>query len=118
MVCLIYSASEISNKYSKGCVYSSHTYNLCYLYAFILISILYAHYSYSKFKELIVFIISNTHDVVGFDSPSIEIYMRHNISLIRIRTLQYSVEGSVLAVLLSFFFICKCSNKIIHFVDK
>ena len=46
---IVTSDSEISNEYSTQWVVSSHTYNFWYLYPFILILILYAHYSYSKF---------------------------------------------------------------------
>ena len=52
-------------------------------------------YSYLKFEVLIVFILSNTNDVVDFVSPSHNIYKNHNISLIRVGTLQYLLEDCV-----------------------
>ena len=37
-------------------------------------------------------LIRNTHDVVDFDSPGIDIYKNHKIYMIRLRTLQYLVK--------------------------
>ena len=90
---------EISNEYSKQWGDSSHTHNFWYFSAFILILIPYSFYSYSKFKVLIVLIPNNTHDAVDFDFPWIDIYKNHKICMIRIRTLQHSVEGCVFALL-------------------
>ena len=105
--------TEISNKYSKRWPYSHHTYNLWYLYAFILIWIL---YSYSKFEVLII--LNKTHDVVDVESLWIDIYMKHKIIMIRIRTLQYSVGGCVcvcvccLCLFLSSFFVDEWSKSL------
>ena len=35
------------------------------------------------FELLIVFILNNTYDVVDFDSPLLNIYTKHRISMIR-----------------------------------
>ena len=96
--------SEIINKYSKRWIDPSHIYNFLCLYAFILILITRDLYSYSKFKELIELILNNTHDVVDFDSPRIDIYRKHKIGVIRIRIWQYSVKVCVLRCLLLLFF--------------
>ena len=85
---------------------SDRIYNFCYLYVFILILISYSHYSYSYFEVLIVLILNNTHNVVDFDSPLLNIYKNHKISMIRLRTLQYSLEGYMFGV----FYFCKCNN--------
>ena len=108
------------NTYSKRWVDSRHTYNFSYLYAFIFILILYSHYSYSKFEVLIPLILNNTHDV-DFQSSWIDIYMKHKINMILIRTLQYSVEGCVFALLAVFvinflpFFVNATTTKTVNF---
>ena len=117
--------SEISNEYSKRWVDSSHTHNFCYLYAYILILISYSHYSYSKFEVLIVLMLNNTHDIVDFDSPWLNVYKNHKIIMIRIRTLQYSVEGCVFALLAIFvfflflllFFVNATTTKTVNFAE-
>ena len=58
--------------------------------------ILYSCYSYSKFEVLIVLILSNMHNVV--DSAIPLHLQKHKISMISVRTLQYSVEGRVFAL--------------------
>ena len=50
---------------------------------------------------------------VDFDSSWVNIYKNHKISMIRIRTLQYSLEGCVFAlfaVFVFFLFFYKCNN--------
>ena len=81
---------------------SSHTHNFWYLYAFILILILYSHCSYSKFEVPIILILNNTHDVIDFDFLWLNIYKNHKISMILIKTPQYSVERCVLSLLAVF----------------
>ena len=68
-----------------------------YLYAFILILILYPHYLYSKFKVLIPLILNNTHDdqQLMINSPRNDMYTKHKLSMIHIWTLQYFVEDCV-----------------------
>ena len=87
----------------KRWVNSSHTHNFWYLYAFILILISYSHFTSSKFEVLIALILNNTH-VVDFDSPWLNIYENHKISVICVRTPQYSVGGCVFALLAVFVF--------------
>ena len=77
--------------------------------------IILTHYSYSKIDVLIILIFNTTYAVVDFDSPWPNIDKNHKISWIRIRTLQYSVEACVYALLAVFVFFflllfCKCNN--------
>ena len=51
-----------------------------------------------------VLILNNMHDAADFGTPSIDIFKNHKISMIRIQTLQYAVERSVLAFLAAFVF--------------
>ena len=92
---------EINNEYSKRCMDCSHTHNFWYLYAFTLILISYSYYSYSKFEILIVLILNNTHDVIDFNYLLLNICKNHKLSMIRIRTLQYSVEGCLFVFFLN-----------------
>ena len=115
------STAEISNEYSKRLVDSSHTYNFWYLYTFILILISYSYYYYSKFKVLIVLILNNTHDAVDFYTPWLNIYKNHKISIIRIRTLQYPVEGLccfLFSFLSSLYVNGTTKNKTVNFDDR
>ena len=104
-------------KYSKCTLMMSHTYNFSYSYVFVLILILYSYYSYSKFE----LIFNNKHDVVDFGSPWIDIYRTHKICMIPIRTLQYSLEDCVFALLavfmfsLPFFFVNATTTKTVNF---
>ena len=53
-----------------------------------------------------LFILNNTHNVLNLNSPLLNIYTKHKIIIIRIRTLQYSVEGCIcLICLLSLYFL-------------
>ena len=62
----------------------------------ICVTILYSYYSYSKFEVLTILILNDTHEVVvDFNSPRLNIYRNHKISMIRMRTLQYLVKGCV-----------------------
>ena len=88
----------IRNQYSKW-VFKTMSRFESYLLFWILIRIhtyfkVIFTYSCSKFDVFIVLILNNTH-LVDFDSPSIDIYTKHKISIIRIRTLQYLLEGCV-----------------------
>ena len=61
----------------------------------------YSYYSYSKIEveiNNILLILNTTHDVDDFDSLWINIYKNHKICMIRIWTLQYSVEGCCLCL--------------------
>ena len=110
MMLLIYTNHE----YSKRQVDSSHTQYFWCLYEFILILILYSYYF--KFEVLIVQILSNTHDVVDFDSQLnlLNINKNHTISMFRVRILQYSAEGCRFALHAVFVFLlfCKCNNNL------
>ena len=80
---------EHSNKYS-----SNHTHRIIrYLFAFILFLISWNLPSYSKFEVLIKFILNNTYDVVDLDSSQLNIYKNYKISMVRLRTLEYSIKG-------------------------
>ena len=59
------------------------------------------------------------HDV-DFDSPWLKIYKNHKISMIRIRTLQYSVEGCVFAMLavFVFFFVNAATTKTVNVNER
>ena len=81
---------EVLNMYSEWWD-SSHIYNFWCIYAFILIL-------HSNFEVLILHILNNTHDVVDFDSPRIDIYKNQKLWMIGIRTVQYSVKGCVFCV--------------------
>ena len=55
---------------------------------------------------------NDTYDVIDFNSAWLNNYRNHKISMIRLWTLQYSLEGCVVALLavFVFFLFCKCSN--------
>ena len=44
---------------------------------------------------IILIILNNTSDVVDFDSSQLNVYTKHKISMNRIRTLKYLLEGCV-----------------------
>ena len=54
--------------------------------------------SYSKFEVLTLLVLNNTYDVIDFDSPVRNIYKDHQISMIRIQTLTYSLKDNVFAL--------------------
>ena len=93
--------SEISNEYSKRWVGSNHIHNFRYFYNIIFIKLIF------KDEYFIVLILKNTHDV-DFDSPLLNFYKNHKISMIRVRTLQYSVKSCV------FFFAVNYDNNSNH----
>ena len=117
------SESEINNEYLIRWIESNHTHNFWYLYICILILILYSCYSYSKFEVTIILILNKTHDVVNFDSPWLNIYENHKISIILVRTVQYLLEGYVFAshvvfvfsFFLFFFFLNATTTKTVNF---
>ena len=89
----------------------NHIHIFWYLYAFIFTLI--SWNSYLKFEVLIIFILtifilSGIFDVVDFDSPWLNIYKNHTISMIRIPTLNYALEGSVFALLAALPFLLMC----------
>ena len=64
---------ELQNKYDSRTkttiLTNNQTYFECYEFnVAACIYKLYSHYSYLKFKVLIIIILNNTHDVVDFDS--------------------------------------------------
>ena len=76
------------------------------------------------FEVLIVLILNNRHDIVDFDSPLLNIYTKHKISMIREQTLKYSLESFVLALLavfvfffLLFFFVNATTTKTVNFEE-
>ena len=114
--------SEISNKYSKRWIDSSHAYNFGYLYAPILILKLYPHYSFSK-KVLILLILNNTHDIVDFDSPWIydihEAYIKYdsntNPTILSRRLCVFF--ACFLCIFLSYFFVNAATTRTVN-VDE
>ena len=66
----------------------------------IFILILYSIY----FEVPSVLILNNMHDAVDCDFPRPSIYTKHKISMIRIWTLQYSLQGCVFALFAIFVF--------------
>ena len=90
----------------------SDTYTHSYLFWY------YTHTTHSKFEVLIVLTFNNMHDVVDFNSPSNDIYKNQKIIMIRIRTLQYSVEGCVFALPAVFvFFVNTARTKTLNFYE-
>ena len=77
----------------------------------MLILILYSHCLHSKFEVLILLILNNTYDVVNFDSSWIDIYRKHKMGMIRIRTLQYSIKDCVCLCLPFSFFVNAATTK-------
>ena len=58
-------------------------------------------HSFAKFDDeyFIIFRLNNMYDDVDFKSPQHNIFKNHKISMIRVRTLKYSLRGCVFALL-------------------
>ena len=95
-------------------VWSTHHISYLTTCMMLLISTLDLFYSHSEFKVFIIFRLNNMYDVVPHNSTYTRITRK--ISMIRLRTLKYSLEGCVfallaaLSVLLMSHFFCKCNN--------